>query len=107
LRKEHFMHMKIDDSTLQMALIGFQSQLADINEKVQAIQRILGPGPGKASRLSDAGRKRVAAAQRKRWAAYRNSSGAEKEAAKAKVAAAIAKARAVRWAVKAKAASSA
>jgi hypothetical protein len=63
------MQMQIDTETLQMALIGFQSQLADINEKVQEIQRILGPGPGRASRLSDAGRKRVVAAQRRRWAA--------------------------------------
>jgi hypothetical protein len=90
------MPMQIDDSTLHMALVGFRSQLAEINEKVREIQRILGPGPGKASRLSAAGRKRVVAAQRRRWAAFHNSSGAEKEAVQAKLAATMAKARAAK-----------
>jgi hypothetical protein len=71
--------MQIDDSTLQMALMGLQSQLAEINEKVREIQRILGPGPGKASRLSAVAREK-AAAQRKRRAAFHKDAGAKKKA---------------------------
>jgi hypothetical protein len=107
------MRMQVDAAILQMALIGYQAQLAEINEKMREIQRMLGgtrggdiPGPDMTSRLSDAGRKRVVAAQRRRWAAYRNSSGPEKEATHAKLAAIMSKARAARWAAaKAKAAS--
>jgi hypothetical protein len=77
------MRTQVDTATLQMALVSFQSQLAEINEKVREIQRILGPGPGKASRLSAAAREK-AAAQRKRRAAFHKDAGATKAASPTK-----------------------
>ena len=95
----------------------YQAQLAQVNEKVQEIQRRLGdrraatgvpgdvPGPFlRNHRMSAAGRKRIAAAQRKRWAAFHKGAGAKKGAAqrtlsceaKSKLAANLAKARAAR-----------
>ena len=73
---------QIDATTLQMALAGFQSQLAEINAKVREIQRILDSGPGRGSRLSAAGHKRIVEAQRKRRAAFHNSAASQKGAAK-------------------------
>jgi hypothetical protein len=116
--------MQVDTTTLQMALIGYQSQLSEINAKMQEIRRRLGgaraavhdrgrgdiPGPVKRV-LSAAARRRIVAAQKKRWAAYRQSgAGAKRDKpkrtmspeAKAKLAANLAKARAAR-AAKAKA----
>jgi hypothetical protein len=119
------MRTQIDAATLQMALIGYQAQLAQVNEKMQEIQHRLGgrpaatgvrgdvPGPFLRKRhMSAAGRRRIAEAQRKRWAAFHKGAGATKGTvkrtlspeAKAKLAANLAKARAVR-AAKAKAAS--
>jgi hypothetical protein len=121
------MPKQVDTSTLQAALIGYQSQLTYITEKIREIRLRLGaraatdggggfPDPFRAKRvLSAAARKRIADAQKKRWAAFHAQSrtpakkGAMKKRtlspeAKAKLAANLAKARATR-AAKAKRAS--
>jgi hypothetical protein len=76
----------IDIATLQAALVGYQARLDEITAKMHEIRKQIGQpsGPGlrpfieakgKARRkkraLSAAARKRIAAAQKKRWAAYR------------------------------------
>ena len=113
----------VDTATLKMALIGYQSQLTQITEKMMEIRKHLGraasnvgdggmPAPRRKHHMSAEGRKRVAAAQRKRWAAFHKGAGAKKGAAKralspeakAKLVANLAKAGAARTA-KAKAAS--
>ena len=72
-----------DTSLLEAALVGYQSQLADITARIADIQKRLGgrraahaaaPTPSdtrsnKKHRISAEGRARIAAAQRKRWAA--------------------------------------
>jgi hypothetical protein len=74
--------MKTDDSLLRAALIGYQNELARIEQAMAEIRRQLGPGSGSRSaasapakmpkrRLSAAARKRIAAAQKKRWAEYK------------------------------------
>lgn len=76
-----------DLSTLQMALIGYQIERQKIDEKIREIQSRLGgrrngigavgsPGAGAAKNgvkrvLSPEARKRIAAAQKKRWAEHR------------------------------------
>jgi hypothetical protein len=75
-----------DDDLLQAAIVGYQHQLAEITAKIADVQRRLG---GKATngvaatprsaarpkvhRISAEGRARIAAAQRKRWAAQKKS----------------------------------
>ena len=68
---------------LQAALAGLQQSLAVVEEKIAAIRRKLGvrsgnhfaPAPAAAAPrkrgLSASARRRIAAAQKKRWAAYR------------------------------------
>ena len=121
------MPKQVDTSMLEMALIGYRSQLAQIDAKMQEIGRhIRGtrpannagggdiPTPFVTRRLSAAARKRIAAAQKKRWAAFhaKKATGAPTKAnkkrtlsaeAKAKMVANLTKARAAR-AAKAKAA---
>ena len=69
-------------ATLQMALIGYQVEKQRIEDSIRAIQDQLrgkrGPAsssaqkaPGTKRVLSPAARKRIAAAQRKRWAEHR------------------------------------
>jgi len=104
----------IDRSTLEMALIGYEAERQKIEAAMAAIRKQVdghsaGPavnGPGGPKRvMSAAARRRIAAAQRKRWAAFhadtketaktapkRNLSAA----AKAKLAANLAKARAAK-----------
>lgn len=76
-----------DLSTLQMALIGYQIERQKIDEKIREIQSRLGgrrtsigavgsPGAGASKTgvkrvLSPEARKRIAAAQKKRWAEHR------------------------------------
>jgi len=73
-----------DLATLEMALVGYQLEKQKIDEKIREIERQLkgrrsSPGVGedtrKASRpkrvLSAAARRRIAAAQKKRWAEHR------------------------------------
>jgi len=74
----------IDIATLQAALVGYQAELSRIDARMALVRKALGPGrrkaivgggvstPGRKKRtLSAAARKSIAAAQRKRWAAYR------------------------------------
>jgi hypothetical protein len=69
---------KLDTDLLNAALIGYQQELGRIKEQIAVLQRRLGgrsepaPSPSRAARkhhVSAEGRARIAAAQRKRWAA--------------------------------------
>jgi hypothetical protein len=70
-----------DKSLLEAALIGFEQMVKSINEKIAGIRRQLGaggageaaatPAQGPRRTLSVAARQRIAAAQRKRWAAVK------------------------------------
>jgi hypothetical protein len=77
-------HTAVDKSILEAALIGLEQQKSEIDAKAAEIRRRLrglpgsvakaeaAPSAGRAKRvLSPAARKRIAAATRKRWAAYR------------------------------------
>src|SRR6516165_5367061 len=88
------MRTHVDTVTLQMALIGYQSQLAQINAKMEELRRrlrgtrvsggghdVLGSFLRKGV-MSAAGRKRIAEAQRKRWAAFHKGAGAKRRPAK-------------------------
>lgn len=74
----------IDNATLQMALIGYESERQKIQEKIAELQRQLksrnhragtavaeAPANRGRRRMSAAARKRIAAAQKARWAEYR------------------------------------
>jgi hypothetical protein len=69
-----------DIGILQAAMLGYQQQLDEINKKIADLRRRLGPrsstmgavvqrAPQKKHRISPEGRARIAAAQRRRWAA--------------------------------------
>jgi hypothetical protein len=69
-----------DTSILQSALIGLQHQQVQINAKISGLRRALGirepressaVGPTSTRKVSRSGRQRMAAAQTKRWAAYK------------------------------------
>ncbi|SRR5579885_2838666 len=73
-----------DPELLAAALVGYEQQRSEITEKIAEIQRQLGGRAGRGSEvsangaaparkrtMSAAARKRIAAAQKKRWAAYR------------------------------------
>jgi hypothetical protein len=93
-------HSAVDKSILEAALIGLEQQKAEIDAKAAEIRkRLRGLPAGSKSEgepavrakrvLSPAARKRIAAATRKRWAAYRAAKAAQgpaKKAAKKKVA---------------------
>jgi hypothetical protein len=69
-----------DHALLEAALIGYQHQAAQLAEKIADIRRQLGgkspsaaptaASPRKRRPMSAAARKRIAAAQKKRWAEY-------------------------------------
>jgi hypothetical protein len=71
--------MKTDVALLQAALLGYQSQIAEMEKAMAEIRQRIGAlppsqsgtngGPGKRT-LSAAARKRISAAQKKRWAEY-------------------------------------
>ena len=80
-----------DESLLTAALEGLEFQKRRIEDQIQEVKSLLGkgsgrrrgrpPGPspnGKPARrtLSDAARRRIAAAQKRRWAEYRKSASA-------------------------------
>ncbi len=76
------MPRQMDQLTLQAALIGYQKQLEIINARMQELNRELAgqapqlPGvvvmsPQRKHHVSPEGRARIAAAQRKRWAALK------------------------------------
>jgi len=70
--------MKTDVSLLQAALVGYQSQIAEMEKAMAEIRQKIGDLPTGSSpnghtgkrRLSAAARKRISAAQKKRWAEY-------------------------------------
>ena len=83
--------MITDTELLEAALIGLQRRGSDIDEKIADLRRQLGIRGGAAKtsvgaaavlgrkrrRMSAAGRRRIAEAQRKRWAALRKGSAAK------------------------------
>jgi len=72
----------LDRSLLEMALVGYGSQAQQIEAAMATIRKELGVRPTRAAttlgagaakrkhRMSAAGRRRIAAAQRKRWKAF-------------------------------------
>jgi hypothetical protein len=78
-------------SLLTAALEGLELQKRRIDEQIQEVRALLGKAPARrgrpagsgvkraAGRLSTSARKRIAAAQKKRWAAYRKSTGSKSE----------------------------
>lgn len=83
-----------DHSLLAAALEGLELQKQRIDEQIQEVRSLLGKAPArrgrppgstngstndgpttKRARLSAAARKRIAAAQKRRWAEYRKSAG--------------------------------
>ena len=105
---------QLDRSTLEMALIGYQAELKKIVAAIAAIRKqvdghVAAPAVdgtrGPKRNMSAAARRRIAAAQRKRWAAFHaEKKGTAKRAptrklsfaAKAKLVANLAKARAAK-----------
>ncbi|HXB74067.1 MAG TPA: hypothetical protein VNY05_37860 [Candidatus Acidoferrales bacterium] len=85
---------RLDTETLQAALVGCQHQIDDIHARMAEIRAALGvKTPRKAGaasadkpkrKISAAGRARIAAAQRKRWAESRPQGKAASKPAKAK-----------------------
>ena len=118
------MPKQLDRSVLEMAMIGYQRSLENIEEKIADIRRQLGIRPPKAAasvatgearpkrQMSAAARKRIALAQKKRWAAFHQAKepAPKKAAAKRKLSPArkaallanLAKARAAKAAKRAK-----
>jgi hypothetical protein len=81
----------IDPDILRAALIGYQQERAQLAQKIADLTRQLGgkAGPstvegGRTAGMSDDGRRRIAAAQRKRWAAQKRAAGAQGKKAAAK-----------------------
>jgi len=87
------MPTKLDNEILAAAIEGFEAQKKRLDAQIAEIRQLLhggsaGPAatqePARKRRtMSAAGRKRVAEAQRKRWAAIKKQSGATPEGAKA------------------------
>jgi hypothetical protein len=115
------MRRQIDQAVLEMALVGYTAKLDEVIQKMADIQRQLGVrGKGVAApaapahaalaakpkrKLSAAGKKAIQAALKKRWAAFHAQGGkaiakptrkAMSPAAKARLAANLAKARAAK-----------
>ena len=74
--------LKMDRSILEAALQGFEHTLGEVTQKIAEIKRMLGghDGTGPQTRhtrrtMSAAARARIAAAQRKRWAAQKMQQG--------------------------------
>lgn len=87
IRRVYTMPKPIDRQTLEAAIAGYQQQLEKVNARIADLNRRLGK-PGRAAapansggarthHVSAAGRARIAAAQRKRWAAMRKKKPAE------------------------------
>ncbi len=78
-----------DHSLLTAALEGLELQKQRIDQQIREVRSLLGKSPARrgrppgsgvksgAGRLSPAARKRIAAAQKRRWAEYRKSNGAK------------------------------
>jgi|HubBroStandDraft_1064217.scaffolds.fasta_scaffold115834_2 hypothetical protein len=80
-----------NSSLLNAALEGLELQKQRIEEQIREVRALLGKGTGRrgrppgstkhkgGGRLSDAARKRIAAAQKRRWAEYRKSASGKAE----------------------------
>ena len=95
---------RVDNSILEMAIVGYRSQLTMIAAKIADIKAQLGQrgpgrpkaaatatdhaGPQKRRTISKAGRARIAAAQRARWAAQKKQQAAPEKPKKRKFSAA-------------------
>lgn len=85
-----------NDSLLAAALEGLELQKQRIDEQIREVRSLLGKGPGRrgrpaavangtttepaakrGGRLSASARKRIAAAQKRRWAEYRKTAAAK------------------------------
>src|ERR1041385_4288628 len=111
--------MEINRSIIEAAIVGFERQKQQINETIAQLRAQLGgtsTGTGRKAKVADgatmkrvlspAARKRIAAAQKARWAAFHARQGAPAKktatkrkmspAAKAKLVANLAKARAAK-----------
>jgi len=77
-----------DDSLLAAALEGLELQRRRIEDQIQEVRLLLGKGTGRRGRppavaghtngprrMSAAARRRIGAAQKRRWAEYRKSNG--------------------------------
>jgi len=71
-----------DPALLQAALVGYKAELSRINKAIAELQQLLGKGVGsiaavtvgpvrKLRNISAEGRAKIAAAQRRRWAAVK------------------------------------
>lgn len=109
---------RVDNTILEMAIVGYQSQIEKISAKIADIKAQLGQsgsgrpkaaatgtdhaGPQKRRTISKAGRARIAAAQRARWAALKQQKAQPMKPQKRKLSAAglkaIRKATKKRWA---------
>jgi cell division septum initiation protein DivIVA len=91
------MPKKLSDDLISAAIEGFEAQKRRLDEQIQELRAMLPHngastgvttrGPRKRRRMSAEARRRIAEAQRKRWAALRNQSGGAapmKQAAKSK-----------------------
>ena len=87
---------QISRELLEAALEGLERKRETLESQIADVRRMLGGRPGvsdstrakvsaapvrRRRRMSAAGRKRIAEAQRKRWAAYRNESASTAQAA--------------------------
>ena len=72
--------MKTDHALLEAALVGYQAKLAEIDAAMADLRSRLGQSPAAKPvsaakpaprKMSAAGRARIIAAQKKRWAAYK------------------------------------
>jgi hypothetical protein len=95
---------KVDESILEMAIVGYQSRLEEVSAKIADLKAQLGRrGPGrpratatgtgqagqpKRRTISKAGRARIAAAQRARWAAQKQQPAQAEKPKKRKLSAA-------------------
>jgi hypothetical protein len=76
-----------NEALLSAALEGLELQKKRIDEQIQEVRSLLGKGrrgrppssnhKGRAGRLSTAARRRIAAAQKRRWAEYRKSAASK------------------------------
>jgi hypothetical protein len=75
-----------NQALLSAALEGLELQKKRIDEQIQEVRSLLGKGrrgrppsnhKGSAGRLSTAARRRIAAAQKRRWAEYRKSAASK------------------------------
>jgi hypothetical protein len=72
--------LKMDRTILEAALRGFEHTVGEVTQKIAEIKRMLGGGAGAQTKgtrrtMSASARARIAAAQRKRWAAQKKQQG--------------------------------